>query len=124
MEEYENIEYNAFDAPNTPDMPDALNAPDRTTIIEELENVLNWQMIRQIERGMEGKLAENSGVLKVASGNAPKRLKSRQETRATTLARKTAKAAVKQLANKELQIEKARIEGWKQMVVIEIALEL
>ena len=124
MEEYEDIECDAFDAPNAPDAPDALDAPDTTTTIEELENFLNRQMIRQTERGMEGKLAGNFGVLKVASGNAPKRLKSSQETRATTRAGKTAEAAVKLLANKELQIEKARMEGWKQMVMTEVALEL
>ena len=64
MEKYEDIECDAFDAPNAPD------APDTTTTIEELENILNRQMIRQTERGMEGKLARNSGVLKVTNGNA------------------------------------------------------
>ena len=118
MEEYEDIE---CDAPNASDTPDA---PDVTTTMGEQENDLDRWMIRQAERGMEGKLVENSGVLKVTSGNAAKRLKSRQETRATTRAGKTAEAAVKQLANQELQIEKARMEGWKQMVMTEVALEL
>ena len=119
MEEYEDIECDAFDAYDAPNAPGAT-----TTIGEQQENGLNRQMIHQSERGMGGKLVGKSRVLKVTSGNAAKRLKLRQETRATTRAGKTAKAEAKQLANQELQIEKARMEGWKQMVMTEVALEL
>ena len=73
IEEYKDIECDVFDASNMPDALDALNAlnaSDTTTTIEELENILNQQIISQTEREMEGKLAGNSGVLKVASRNA------------------------------------------------------
>ena len=113
MEEYEDIWCDAFDAFDAP------VAPDATTTSGEQENGLNRQMIRQLWRGMEGKLVGNSEVLKATSGNAAKRLKMRQETRATTRAGKAAEA--KQLANKELQTEKARMEEWKQTVMTEVA---
>lgn len=112
--QYGDFEGDAFDAPD---------APDATTTGGRHENECtshNRQMIRQPEVVLEGKLGGYPGVLKATSGNGVKRLK----TRATTRAGKTAEAAVKQLATKELQIEKARIEGWKQMVMTEVALEV
>lgn len=93
-------------------------------MIKEQENGRNWQMIRQAERRIGEKLVANSGVLKVTSRNVTKRLKLRQETRATIWAQKTVKAVVKHLANKKLQMEKPWIEGWKQMVIIKVMLEL
>ena len=118
MEEYEDMEGDAFDASD---------APDATTTIGGQEHEAtsqNGQMIRQLEVGLEGNPVGNVGVLKTTSGNVAKRLKMRQETRVTTRAGKTAEAAVNQLATQELQIEKARMEGWKQKVMMEVALEL
>ncbi len=121
MEEYEDIEGDAFDA------FDASDAPDATTPSGGQENEVtsqNRRMICQLDVGLEGKLVGNPGVLKATSGNVVKRLKMRQETRATTRAGKTTEAAVKQLATKKLQVEKAQMEGWKQMVMTEVVLEL
>ena len=121
MEEYENIEgdvYNAFDTSDTPDTATTSGGQENEVTSQ------NRRMICQLDVGLEGKLVGNLGVLKATSGNVAKQLKMRQETRSITRVRKTAKAAVKQLATKELQVEKARMEGWKQMVMTEVALEL
>ncbi len=121
MEEYEDIEGDAFDA------FDASDAPNATTTSGRQENEVtsqNRRMIRQLDVGLEGKLVGNPGVLKATSGNMAKRHKMRQETRATTRVGKTAEAAVKQLATKELQVEKARMKEGKQMVMTEVVLEL
>ena len=111
MEEYEDIEGDAYDAF---DAPDASDAPDTTTTSGGQENEVtsqNRRMIRQLDVGLEGKLVGNPGVLKATSKNVAKQPKIRQETRATTQAGKTAEIAVKQLATKEFQVEKAQIEG-------------
>lgn len=63
----------------------------------------------------------NPGVLKATSGNAAKRWKMRQETRATT---KSAEAAIKQIATQKFQAEKERMREWKQVVMQEVAREL
>lgn len=63
MEEYKDIECEAFDA---------FDAPNATITSEEQENGLNWQIIYQLERGMERKLVRNSGNLKATSKNVTK----------------------------------------------------
>lgn len=65
----------------------------------------------------------NHGVLKATSGNAAKRWKMRQETRATTRA-KSAEAAIKQIATQKLQAEKEKMREWKQFVMQEVVREL
>ena len=112
------MESDAFDAPDEPDAT-------TTTGGHEYEAASqNGQMTRQEEVGLERSQLGNAGVLKATSGNAAKRLRMRQETRVITRAGKTAEAAGKQLAAQELQVEKARMEEWKQKVMLEVAHEL
>ena len=114
MEEYEDMEN------------DASGAPDATTVTGGQEHEAasqKEQMIRQLDVGVERNRFGNAGVLKAASGNVAKRLKMR-ETRVTTRAGKTVEAAAKQMATQELQMEKARMEEWKENVIREVAHEL
>ena len=88
----------------------------------------NMQMIRHREEEEDadrGDLIE-MGVFKPTSGNATKRLRMRQETRETTKTTTTraAKSAVKQFASQEFQGEKEKMEGWKAIVMQEVAREL
>lgn len=106
MEEYEDMENDAFDAFN------ASGAPDATTVTGGQEHETasqKEQMMRQLAVGVERNRLGNAGVLKAASGNVAKRMKMR-ETRVTTRAGKTVEAAAKQMATQELQMEKARME--------------
>ena len=116
MEEYEDIENDAFDA------CDATAATAGEQEHEALHQ--NRQVARQLELEAERNQSVNLGVLKATSGNAAKRLKVRQETRATTKAEKSAEAAIKQIAAQELQIKKGRMQEWKQVVMQEVAREL
>ena len=116
MEEYEDIENDAFDA------CDATAATAGEQEHEALHQ--NRQVARQLELEAERNQSVNPGVLKATSGNAAKRLKVRQETRATTRAGKSAEAAIKQIAAQELQVEKGRMQEWKQVVMQEVAREL
>ena len=116
MEEYEDIENDAFDA------CDATAATAGEQEHEALHQ--NRQVARQLELEAERNQSVNLGVLKATSGNAAKRLKVRQETRATTRAGKSAEAAIKQIAAQELQVEKGRMQEWKQVVMQEVAREL
>ena len=110
MEEYEDVEndaFNEFDAPSAPDATTATEGQDCEAASQK------GQMMHQLEVGVERNRLGNAGVLKAASGNVAKRLKMR-ETRLTTRAGKTVEAAAKQMATQELQMEKARIEKWKK----------
>ena len=120
MEEFEDMESDAFDAPDAPDAPDAT----ATTRGHEYEAASqNGQMMRQLEAESKKSRLRSAGVLKATSGNAAKRLRVRQETRVTR-AGKTAEAAVKEIATQELQMGIAQIEEWKQKVMLEVAHEL
>ena len=79
---------------------------------------------RHLELEIEGNQLGNPGVLRATSGNAAKRWKMRQETRAATRAGKSAEAAIKQIATQKLQTEKERMREWKQVVMQEVAHEL
>ena len=79
---------------------------------------------RQLEAELERNQPPNIGVLKIASGNATKRLKARQDTRVATRATKNAEATIKQIATQQLQAEKARMQEWKKNVMVEVAHEL
>lgn len=83
------------------------------------------QIARQLGAESERSQSGIVRVLRATSGNGAKRLRNRQETRATTRAGgKTAEAALKQIASQELQAEKARIEEWKQNVMQDVMREL
>lgn len=86
MEEYKNIECDAFDA---------FDVPNVTTTSGEQENSLNRQMICQLGKKIEGKLVGNSEVLKETSRKAAKQLKMRQKTQATILVGKVTMNAAK-----------------------------
>ena len=60
----------------------------------------------------------------LTSGNATKQLKMRQEKHVATRATKSAEAAVKQIATQELQVEKKRMQEWKQNVMLEVIRKL
>lgn len=120
MEEYEDMENDAFDASG------AYGAPDATTVTEGQEHEAasqREQIVRQLAVEAERNRFGNAGVLKAASGNVAKRVKMR-ETRVTTRTSKTVEAAAKQMATQELQVEKARMEEWKRKVMGEVAHEL
>ncbi|MCJ1348444.1 hypothetical protein MMC31_006676, partial [Peltigera leucophlebia] len=135
MEEYEDIENDAYDATAS---TAAAGRQDQT-----------GQIARQLGIEVERSQSANPGVLKTTSGNVAKRLKMRQETRVTTRAGKTAEAsvvssptvrsrtisrttlvngllttlaeaAIKQIAAQELQAEKGRMQEWKQIVMQEV----
>lgn len=61
----------------------------------------NWQIIQYLELKVKRNQLVNLRVLKLTSGNAAKRLKMRQETRAMTKAGKSAEATIKQIAAQE-----------------------
>ena len=123
MEEYSDIEIDASDACVTPRAPDATPATMRGP---EHEAMYQAQQVRQpgaeIEKNQSGKL----GVLRPTSGNRAARfkLKAKQESRVTTRAGKSAEAVIKQFASQELQGEKEKMEGWKAIVMQEVAREL
>ena len=114
MEEYEDVEN------------DASGASGATATAGHEHDVLHQalQIARQLELESERNQSANLGVLKATSGNATKRLKMRQETRAATRTTKTAEAAMKQIATQELQVEKGRMQEWKQNVMLEVTREL
>ena len=93
MEEYEDMENDAFD------VLDASGAPDAITANKEQDHEAASQkegIMRHLEVEREKERFGNAGVLKAASGNAAKRLKMR-ETRVTTRAGKTIEAVAKQI---------------------------
>ena len=117
MEEYEDMENDAFGASG---------APEATMVTEGQEHKAasqREQIVRQLAVEAERNRFGNAGVLKAASGNVAKRVKMR-ETRVTTRTGKTVEAAAKQMATQELQMEKARMEEWKRKVMEEVAHEL
>lgn len=120
MEENEEMENDA------PDVYDALDAT--ATAIEESNETealrQSMGIVRQLEVELERNRSPNVGVLKASSGNVPKRLKGRQETRVATWSSKNAEATIKQIAIQELQAEKLRIQEWKRNVMAEVAHEL
>lgn len=119
MEEYEDVGSNALIAYN------ATDATDTTTEGQEQEaGRQSRQIMGQPELETEEIGLGNLGVLKATSGNAAKRWKMRQETRATTRAGKSAEAAIKQIATQKLQAEKEKMREWKQFVMQEVVREL
>ena len=86
----------------------------------------NMQMVRHIEEEDDADRGDliDMGVFKSTSGNATKRLRMRQEMRATTRTSKTAEATLKEIATQEFQAEKGKMQIWKQMIMQEVAQEL
>ncbi len=118
MEEYEDVVSDALVA------YDAYDATAATTEGQKHEALSqSLQIARQSELETERNQLWNPGILKATSGNAAKRLKMWQ-TRATTRAGKSAKAAIKQIATQKLQAEKEKMREWKQVVMQEVAHEL
>lgn len=107
MEEYEDVDI------------DASEASDATSETAPHQTSQHW-----FEIGAGKNLSESRGVLKATSGNAAKRLKSRQETRIATRASKNAEAAIKQIATRELQVKKEKMQEWKKNVLQEVAQKL
>ena len=98
MEEYEDMENDAFDA------FDVSGAPDATTVTKRQEQKAasqKEQMVRQLAVEVERNRFGNAGVLKAASGNVAKRAKMR-ETRIITRTGKIIETAAKQMATQEL----------------------
>ena len=123
MEVYNEVENDAGDA-----YPHDATA---TAGHEHEEPNYSMQMVRHIEEEKDADRGDlvDMGVLKPTSGNATKRLRTRQEMRGTTRtittrAGKSAEAVIKQLASQELQGEKEKMEGWKAIVMQEVAREL
>ncbi len=96
MEEYEDVEGNALIAYERSDATDATAAT--TGGQKDGIDGQNLQVARQLMLEMEKNQLGTPGILRATSGNAGKRLKMRQETRATTRARKSAEAAIKSIA--------------------------
>ena len=124
MEVYNEVENDAGDA-----YP--YDATAGTAGHEHEEPGYNMQMVRHIEEEENADRDEliELGVFKPTSGNATKRLRTRQETRGTTRttttrAGKSAEAVIKQFASQELRGEKEKMEGWKAIVMEEVAREL
>ena len=126
MEGYNEVENNANDACDAYNDATAGTAKGR----EHEEPHHNLQMVRHIEEEEDADRSHliDMGVFKPTSGNATKRLRMRQETRGTTRtttrASKSAEAVIKQLASQELQGEKEKMEGWKAIIMQEVAREL
>ena len=89
MEEYEDVEGDAYDA---------YDAPDATATTREGDSSQPGQIACQAEVEAERNQLVSPGVLKATSGNVAKRLRTRQETRSTIKSGKTAEAAIKQIA--------------------------
>ena len=124
MEVYNEVENDAGDA-----YP--YDATAGTAGHEHEEPGYNMQMVCHIEEEENADRDEliELGVFKPTSGNATKRLRTRQETRGTTRttttrAGKSAEAVIKQFASQELRGEKEKMEGWKAIVMEEVAREL
>lgn len=96
MEEYEDMESDAFDAFDAPDAIATTGEQQHKAVSQ------NGQMIRRLELGVGGNRSGNTAVLKATSGNAAKWVKVRQEARVTIRAGKTAEAAVKHIGKQEL----------------------
>lgn len=77
MEEYEDIEGDAFNALN------AYDAPDATATTREEDESQPGQIACQAGVEVERNQMVSLGVLKATSGNVAKRLRTRQETRST-----------------------------------------
>ena len=119
MEGYDDVENDAFDAYN-----DATTGAAGGQEHEEPRH--NLQMVCHIEEEEEADRNQlvDMGVFKPTSGNATKRLRMRQETRETTRAGKTAEATLKQVATREFQAEKGKMQIWKLLIMEEVAHEL
>ena len=98
MEEYEDIENNAF---NTFDASGALDATMVTEGQKHEAASQKEQMVRQLAVEVERNRFENAGVLKAASENVAKWAKMR-ETWIITKTDKTVETAAKQMAMQEL----------------------
>ena len=117
MEEYEDIENNA------PDAFDAFDAPAITTNPGGHQHETLSQTGQIMHKGgveSEGNQLGNVRALRVTSGNAIKRLKSRVTTRAG----KSAEAAIKKFTTQELQVEKDKMQEWKKNVMQEVGRKL
>ena len=95
MEEYEDVGGNALIAYERSDATDATDATAATTGGQrDGVDGQNLQVARQLMLEMEKNQLGTPGILRATSGNAAKRLKMRQEMRATTRAGKSAEAAI------------------------------
>ncbi len=120
MEEYSDIEIDTSDTWGAPRAPDATPATMRALEHDQAQQVSHPGI--EIEKNQAGKL----GVLRPTSGNgaARFRLKTKQESRVTTRAGKSAEVVIKQFGSQELQTEKEKMRMWKTIVMQEVAREL
>lgn len=107
MEEYEDVEGNALIAYEGSDAFDA-NAATTGGQGDGVDGQ-DLQVTRQLMLEMEKSQLGTPGVLRATSGNAGKRLKLRQETRATSRAGKSAEATIKNIATQKLHAEKVKM---------------
>lgn len=63
-------------------------------------------------------------AFKTTSGNAEKRLRTRQETQLTIDSKKTMGVAIRQKITQKHLVEKKRVKAWKQVIMQEVAQEL
>lgn len=106
MDEYEDVEGDAFNA------RDATDARNPTTTTRE---DLNWpsQIAGQAGVEAERNQLESLKALKGTSVNVAKRLRTRQETRSSIKSGKTAEAVIRQIVTQERLVEKEKIKVWK-----------
>lgn len=114
MEVYEYVEGNAF---NVCDASDALDAT--TAMVEDLNQPAQIEGIE-----VEGNQLVSLKALKATSGNAEKRLRTRQEIRSTTNSGKKTGAATRPRATQERLVEKERMKAWKQVIMQEVEQEM
>ena len=118
MEVYEEMGDNAFNASDASDAPNALT----TTGEEDLNQPAQIGGRAGVEA--EGNQLVSLRALKVTSGNAEKRLRTRQETRSTISSGKTAGATIRQKVIQERPVEKEKTKAWKQIIMQEVAQEI
>ena len=111
MEEYSDMENDTFDAPGATDATDATPANAQG---QQQHQTPPEQPGRSDN---EGNHLAKAGILRATSGNGAKRLRTRQESRVTTRAGKSAEAVIKQFASQELRSEKEKMQEWKENVV-------
>ena len=102
IEEYDDLENSAPNALNAPDAPNASATTATPGGYEYKTLSQTGQIMHQSEGNLERDWVGHAGILRATSGNAPKWLKLWQEARMTTRARKSAEAAIKQIAAQEL----------------------
>lgn len=104
MEKYSDIQNDTFDA------PDATDATPAIAQGQQHEAQHPTPPVHPIRAENEGNHLAKAGILRARA----KRLKTRQESRVTTRAGKSAEAVIKQFASQELRSEKEKMQGWKE----------